>query len=39
LNAAWEVIENQFGSVQQYLHREVGIDDSKLNELRNSLLI
>jgi protein-tyrosine phosphatase len=39
LNAAWEVIESQFGSVQQYLRREAGVDDSKLKELCDSLLV
>jgi protein-tyrosine phosphatase len=39
LNAAWEVIETEFSSVQQYLRTEVGVDDSTLERLRDAVLI
>jgi protein-tyrosine phosphatase len=39
LNAAWEVIDSQFGSVHHYLRQAVGIDAAKLKELCDSLLI
>jgi len=38
LDAAFEAIESPYGSVEEYLHRRVGIDAARLAHIRDALL-